>query len=148
MYNFTTEKDFVTVTFKVIGKGTANVNLNVTDMSVGYIDATSGETVPAQIVKESNEVDVTSISGFENQALTGEITFVKSAAPEILYGDVDGNGVVDIDDATAVQFHLAKVKTLDTDALTRADVDHSGVVDVDDVTRIQFFLAKVITSFE
>ena len=148
MYNFTTEKDFVTVTFKVIGKGTANVNLNVTDMSVGYIDSASGETVPAQIVKAGNEINVTSIKGFENQALTGEITFVKSAAPEILYGDVDGNGVVDIDDATAVQFHLAKVKTLDTDALTRAEVDHSGVVDVDDVTRIQFFLAKVITSFE
>ena len=146
-YDFTTEKDFVTVTFKAIGKGVANVNLEVKDMSVGYINASNNETVSAPIVKDGNEVNVTSVKGFEKQALTGKITFTKSDAPAFLLGDVDGNGSIDISDATAIQFHLSKATTLDSAAIKRADVDGNGNVDINDVTRIQFYLAKSITSF-
>ena len=68
-----------------------------------------------------------------------------------LYGDVDGDGVVRINDATAVQRHLAEQEGYmlepGTDAFKAADVDGDGRITVDDVTTIQRYLAEFIERF-
>ena len=68
-----------------------------------------------------------------------------------LYGDVDGDGVVRINDATAVQRHLAEqegyILEPGTDAFKAADVDGDGRITVDDVTTIQRYLAEFIERF-
>ena len=59
-------------------------------------------------------------------------------------GDVDFDGQVSVMDATAIQLHLAVIKTLDDKALSVADVDKDGVVSVMDATQIQLFIAQLI----
>ena len=55
-------------------------------------------------------------------------------------GDVDGNGVTDVSDATAIQKYLAGLIEL-TDRQRRvADVDKTGVVDIFDATAIKYLL--------
>lgn len=62
----------------------------------------------------------------------------------VLIGDADGNGKVDINDATAVQKHVAKLITLTGDKLKAADADGNGKVDINDATAIQKYVAKLI----
>lgn len=55
-------------------------------------------------------------------------------------GDVDGNGVFDVSDATTIQKYLAGLIEL-TDRQRRvADVDKTGVVDIFDATAIKYLL--------
>lgn len=62
-------------------------------------------------------------------------------------GDVDGDSVVTVMDATYIQLHLAKMITLSESGLSVADVDKDGKVTVLDATRIQMFLAGIIPEF-
>ena len=68
-----------------------------------------------------------------------------------LYGDVDGDGRVSINDATAIQRHLAEIEGFileeGTDAFKAADVDGDGKITVDDVSTIQRYLAEFIDHF-
>lgn len=57
-----------------------------------------------------------------------------------LLGDIDGNGVVDVSDATLMQIQLAE----GTYDLSVADVDQNGAADVSDVTYIQMFAADIL----
>lgn len=55
-------------------------------------------------------------------------------------GDVDGNGVLDVSDATTIQKYLVGLIEL-TDRQRRvADVDKTGVVDIFDATAIKYLL--------
>lgn len=58
-----------------------------------------------------------------------------------LYGDADGNGRVDISDATTIQMALADLLTLNEVTAANADADGNAIVDVNDVTCIQKSLA-------
>ena len=73
------------------------------------------------------------------------------SSASFVYGDLDGDGVVKINDATAVQRHLAQqegfVLEKGTDAFKAADVNGDGEITVDDVTLIQQFLAEFIDHF-
>ncbi len=61
------------------------------------------------------------------------------------YGDINGNGQVDVMDATLIQRHLAKIITL-TDFQNRlSDVNDDGNVSVLDATMIQQYKAKIIS---
>ena len=61
----------------------------------------------------------------------------------VLIGDVSGDGVITVADATLVQKHLVKVEELTGDNLTAADVDKSGVVNVKDATYIQMYIVGI-----
>lgn len=63
---------------------------------------------------------------------------------EIILGDVDKSGFVDIRDVTEIQKHLAELgEPLDELALYAADVNGDGDVDISDATSIQLFLAEL-----
>lgn len=75
-------------------------------------------------------------------------------APE--KGDVNGDGLVTIDDATMIQLHLAEytyddgeplLDVTDEAVLAVADVTGDGKVSVRDVTAIQRYVAEFITEF-
>ena len=66
---------------------------------------------------------------------------------EGLLGDVDGDGKITIMDATEIQLHIAKTKTLTDDALSRADTDKDTKVSIMDATAIQRYIAKLISGF-
>ncbi len=61
-----------------------------------------------------------------------------------LRGDVDGDGVVSIMDATWTQYHIAALMTLDGKGLLCADINKDGNISIIDATNIQRFLAKKI----
>ena len=63
-------------------------------------------------------------------------------ADEIL-GDVDGDSVVSVIDATAIQRDIAKLRALTDEEKSRADVDGDGEISVLDATAIQFKIAKL-----
>ncbi len=58
-----------------------------------------------------------------------------------LMGDVNGDGIVSIMDATDIQMHLADIKILSDDMISRAKVLGNDEVSVLDVTAIQRYLA-------
>jgi len=67
--------------------------------------------------------------------------------PEYFYGDVDFDGKVSVKDATALQKHLAKIITLEEDALYFGDVDGNEKNTISDATLIQKYVAKMIDIF-
>lgn len=59
-------------------------------------------------------------------------------------GDTDGNGVIDVTDATRIQLHLSAksaANVLSGMPLCLADVNFDGVVDVTDATMVQLYSA-------
>ena len=72
--------------------------------------------------------------------------FVSFADGRIM-GDTDGNGEIDVIDATSIQLNIAKIISLDKETLLFSDVDGDGQVSVMDCTSIQQFVAKVIKVF-
>lgn len=62
-------------------------------------------------------------------------------------GDVDGNGEVEIIDATLIQRYLAGVAILDDAAQQRGKVSGDGELTIIDATLIRRWLAKIISSF-
>ena len=57
-------------------------------------------------------------------------------------GDVNGDGTVNINDATDIQRHLAELTTLTDSELAAADANGDGVVDINDATHLQKYLAE------
>ena len=61
---------------------------------------------------------------------------------KFLLGDVDGVDGVNINDVTAIQSHLAELKTVEGVYLLAADANQDDVVDISDATAIQMKLAE------
>ena len=64
-----------------------------------------------------------------------------------LLGDADGNGTVNIKDATAIQKHVAGLITLADAGVKLADVDANTSVNIKDATAIQKHIAGMETGF-
>ena len=60
----------------------------------------------------------------------------------IVYGDADGSGEVDITDAMLVFYHVAKKELLPEEALVRCNTNDDNDVDIADAMAIFYFVAK------
>ena len=65
---------------------------------------------------------------------------------QLLTGDVNGDGVISIADATTLQKYLANIVDFDYEQLAVADTNGDGSVSIADATQIQKYLANIITS--
>ncbi len=72
---------------------------------------------------------------------------IGTVAEESHMGDIDGNGKIDIIDATAIQRHIARIIAIDETFLCFTDVDGDGEISVMDCTSVQRFIAKIIRTF-
>ena len=61
---------------------------------------------------------------------------------DIVYGDANGNGEVDITDAMLVFYHVAKKELLPDEVLVRCDTNDDTFVDITDAMAIFYFVAK------
>lgn len=107
-------------------------------------------TVTFNVLKEENtEVDVdmvayatdanTLVDAGDVDVANGTVTFTA----DFLRGDVNGNGEIEITDATEIYNHLAKTELItDSEKIKRADVDANGEIDITDATAIFNHLAK------
>ena len=62
--------------------------------------------------------------------------------PNLLIGDANLDGEVDINDATEISKHLVNLIQLEGEALAVADVNGDAEIDINDVTCIQKYLAS------
>ena len=71
------------------------------------------------------------------------------AAPEqpLMWGDVNGDGIVTVSDATAVQRHIAELEEISKDYVKAAYVGGDGTLSVKDATLIQQYAAEIINHF-
>ena len=75
-----------------------------------------------------------------NYAVSNSIPYVLLDGVKL--GDVNGDGIVNINDVTAIQQHLADYVFLEGISLHAADADQNGEVKIDDATLLQEFLAE------
>ncbi|MCQ2514084.1 MAG: dockerin type I domain-containing protein [Ruminococcus sp.] len=136
---------FVSLTFDVIGSGNANINLDVQDLSVGYFKTGSSTPTYAYIISDSSVVDLSSKTGFTKAKVSGT-TALKGTGDSTLYGDVNGDGTINVTDATTIQHYLVGLAILSDEHLTRADADRDGRVSIKDATLIQKYLVGIVPS--
>ena len=104
-----------TVTFTAIGN---NAFLNDENLTLGVYYGSF-----AQTYAEENGIPYVIIGG-------------------VKLGDVNGDKVVNINDVTAIQSHLAEMNKLEGIFLKAADVNQNGDVKNDDATALQMYLAE------
>lgn len=124
-----------------VSNDVTNVNV-ASNLEAGeYIDRVSGETFTVANGKLTGKVGA------------GAVVVLYNDAEEVLIGDVNNNGEIDIDDATTLQRHLAKftlaggapiIDETDPKQFMVADVDKDGDITILDVTVIQQMLAHYI----
>lgn len=89
------------------------------------------------------DFEIYGISGTEAQkyAERYDIRFISTGH---FFGDVNSDGVINIQDATAIQSYLAGLTNLNDFEKTAADIDGSGEINVVDATALQKKLANII----
>ncbi len=106
--------------------------------------------------EESSDVEPTEDESSEEGSSEDEPTEDESSdeeptqdpmTPILLLGDIDGNGKVEVLDATLIQRHEARFERLTEEQLKLADTNKDGEVNVLDATMIQRLVAKFITKF-
>ena len=70
-----------------------------------------------------------------------------AAGNEVLLGDVNGNGKVEVTDATMVQMIAAELTTVSAERMKAADVNGDGEVNISDATLIQQYAAEIQTGY-
>lgn len=69
LYDFTTEKNFASVTFDVLDSGSTTVDLKIDELSVGY--KSGGVTSYKNAYVSGQKVDLSGVSGFSSSSLSG-----------------------------------------------------------------------------
>ncbi len=152
----TTESTAVTDSTEVTTESTA-----VTDSTEATTESTVA-TDPAEVTTESSVVtDPTKPFGTTEpssgddtkpsdttEPSTGDDTKPSELVVDKgILGDVNGDGKVNIKDATMIQKAAAKILSLTDDEKLRADVNSDNKNNVKDATAIQKFVAKIETGF-
>lgn len=66
---------------------------------------------------------------------------------EMTLGDINGDGIITVADATMIQEYAAELRDFDPTELCAADTNHDGIVSVSDATLIQQYAAEMIDAF-
>lgn len=132
---------FISLTFEVIGSGTASVYLDTQYLTLGYVKG--NKLNQASVVNNSKVCDVTGIAGFEKVSVNASTAFVG----DVTLGDVNMDGDITVIDATEVQKYVAQLVAFTNDQFTAADVDHDSTITVKDATTIQKFIVNLISNF-
>ncbi|MDO5123770.1 MAG: type I pullulanase [Eubacteriales bacterium] len=98
------------------------------------------------LVYDLSRVDGDAKGKFTKNDATVTYYYKPYVAPSLLDGDVDGDGKVNIKDATYIQKSLAKILTLTEEQKKKADYDYSNSVNVKDVTMLQKHLVDMDVS--
>ncbi len=148
-YWITEDGVFMTIT------GTVNASAEVgatTDFVLGAIqrETTEGSGVTNTEISVGNidaDYNVTKFTAAtENGSLTvvGDETDPTDPAGDVVYGDVDCNGKVEILDVIALSKSLMGSGTLSTQGAANADVDQNATINTTDALNIMKYLVKLI----
>ena len=141
LVSYSTMDDFVVATFDVLGTGTTTVNLQVINLGIG--NPVPGDIQFAYLVDDGVVKNISGQSGFSGYTYSTQTLI--NAADDVLAGDVDLNGTVNIQDATLLQRYFAEYTTLTSAQLRAADANKDGKVNIRDVTQIQRIKAGFVS---
>ena len=172
-YNFESGGVLVECEFKVIdnAQGEASINLYIEELDSvsGVLAADSQYSYAGKSAFDSIEEGVEIISNNSYYTTSNQTNFTESTeittsletkteAPEIdttsiateqttaqfVFGDVNGDGGMDVRDSTWIQRYVAKIISFTDKQKIIADVYKDGLVDVRDATMIQRYIAKIL----
>lgn len=132
----------VKATFKVLNPNAGTTTVNCVVDTLSFCDITEKNPYMKSIAVDKKTVNA------DNKAkavYSTSITAADGTEEELLLGDVDKNGRVEINDATMLQRYLSEYVT-GVDSRV-ADVNRDGKVNIKDVTEIQRYVAQLITKF-
>ncbi|MBQ9743392.1 MAG: dockerin type I repeat-containing protein [Ruminococcus sp.] len=113
---------------------------NFTASSWNYMMLKLDEAYAVDMDENASQKEV----DFAAQELFDAIEALESEDEQV--GDVDGDGLISVRDATEIQYYLARLVYIAPNRYDDADVNRDGVVSVKDATMIQKFLAGIIPS--
>ena len=132
----------VKATFKVINANAGTTTVNCLVDTFTYCDIIERNPYMKSVAVFNKVVDNTNKAKGEYST---EITAAGGSDVELLLGDVDKNGTVEINDATMLQRYLSEyITSVDSRV---ADVTRDGKVNVKDVTEIQRYVAQLRDKF-
>lgn len=108
------------------------------------IDTLNGENIEDFVTTKAGSIEV--VANADGNMSTGATILLKDAAGEVVatyvfiyFGDVNGDGSVDITDAAMVEAHDQWVETIDEDtaAYYASDVNYDAVIDITDSAAIE-----------
>ncbi len=136
----------VVLTIQVLGQsGTTETTVTTTE------ETTTTETETTSSAAGTTSETASSESTTETVASTTETTAQTTASSsevlgQVLYGDVNLDGRVDITDAVLLNKATAGVVTLNDTARQNADCDADGMTDTNDATVLLRFLVQIINN--
>lgn len=122
-----------------------------TSGNIQYIDqvtVTDGEakfTLKPKALKEGTYNIYISTT---DKALKKVASFKYGEKPDVVLGDVDGDGKIKTTDALLVLQHVSETITLEGNEFVAADVDKDGVIKTTDALLILQYVAENISSFD
>lgn len=105
-------------------------------------------TISFEYVMYHNEEDGTSMTtGIPSSTPVTTLQLNIGSEPEITYGDVNGDGKVDIRDVNLITSYVNKKITFTKDQMTCADVNGDSKVTIDDAKLVRNYYNEVIDQF-
>ncbi|MDP4120096.1 MAG: DUF1906 domain-containing protein [Bacillota bacterium] len=133
-----------TVTVNPSTAGNKNVKWQLTGTlangDIAVIDSSDNNTC---VVRGKNAGIATLKVTTDEGGYSAEVTI---NVGQVLLGDTNLDGSVNLKDATLIQKYLAKMTSLTPGALSASDANEDGIVALKDVTLIQKYLAKLLAS--
>ncbi len=105
---------------------------------------TEPDTTPTSTAKVDSSTTSKETSAFPTQSTTLSTAPTTNPEDELLLGDANLDGKVNIKDATALQKHLAKLQILSEKNLSVSDTNKDGRITISDATTIQKKIAGLI----
>lgn len=122
-----------------------------TEGNIQYIDQTSVEAgkvtftlKPKALTEGTYNVYISTT----DKALKKVASFQYGTKPDVVLGDVDGDGKIKTTDALLVLQHVSETITLEGNEFVAADVDKDGVIKTTDALLILQYVAENISSFD
>lgn len=122
-----------------------------TEGNIQYIDQTSVEAgkvtftlKPKALTEGTYNVYISTT----DKALKKVASFKYGEKPDVVLGDVDGEGKIKTTDALLVLQHVSETITLEGNEFVAADVDKDGVIKTTDALLILQYVAENISSFD
>lgn len=122
-----------------------------TEGNIQYIDQTSVEAGKVAFTlrpKALTEGTYNVYISTTDKALKKVASFKYGEKPDVVLGDVDGDGKIKTTDALLVLQHVSETITLEGNEFVAADVDKDGVIKTTDALLILQYVAENISSFD
>ena len=82
-----------------------------------------------------------------NISLDGTVVVDEIPSPSIIYGDLNGDGIINSIDAALLARHTLEIEKLSSSALLAADLNGDGIVNSIDSTLLSRYVLEIISSF-